>query len=45
MPEEFRVLSDENLHELAGPATLGVSRRIAFESDDYWFGCAEIALT
>ena len=43
MPEEFRVLSDENLHELAGQATPGVTRRIAFESDGYWFGCAEIA--
>ena len=43
MSEEFRVLSDEDLHELARPATPGVSRRISFESDDYWFGCAEIA--
>lgn len=43
MADEFRVLSNEDLRELAGPATPGVSRRIAFESDGYWFGCATIA--
>jgi uncharacterized RmlC-like cupin family protein len=43
MPDEFVVLNDSDLHELAGPATPGVSRRIAFEGDEYWFGCGEIA--
>jgi len=40
---EFRILSKEDLHDLSGPGTPGVARRIAFEDDGYWFGHAEIA--
>ena len=37
--DEFRVLDDHELGEAAG--TPGLTRRVAFEGDDHWFGHVE----
>lgn len=36
MSDDVRVLSDSELREATG--TPGLHRRVAFESDEYWFG-------